>query len=313
MEFQKGETVQWIIKDRHALTLQRKKADDKPARKKKTLELLPEIEALWTECMDAFRQHRTWKRARRLGLSQLACLAPTHHRRADLRGGAPSRRLVGGLPPICTATAGTPASSSRRCCAVRCHMLPENAPLVTALDDTRLPKSGRKIPGVGYGRDPMSPPFHVNLVLGQRFRPALGHGTRRTAAGARRAAFPCDSIISHRSPNPKHPPASRRKELIEKGVPGTTSPLCGRDQIRQLRREMDQRHHAKNRKLVVTGDGSYTNKTVLRNLPDRTTFIGRIRKDAKLHRPPRPDQQPASRKQTPLWRPRPHAGGTAER
>ena len=48
-------------------------------------------------------------------------------------------------------------------------MLPENAPLVTALDDTRLPKSGRKIPGVGYGRDPMSPPFHVNLVLGQRF------------------------------------------------------------------------------------------------------------------------------------------------
>ena len=35
MEFQKGETVQWIIKDRHALTLQRKKADDKPARKKK--------------------------------------------------------------------------------------------------------------------------------------------------------------------------------------------------------------------------------------------------------------------------------------
>ena len=34
MEFQKGETVEWIIKDRYALTLQRKKADDQPARKK---------------------------------------------------------------------------------------------------------------------------------------------------------------------------------------------------------------------------------------------------------------------------------------
>jgi hypothetical protein len=55
---------------------------------------------------------------------------------------------------------------------------------------------------------------------------------------------------------------------------------------------MDHRHRAKNRNLVVTGDGSYTNKTVLRDLPDRTTFIGRIRKDAKLHRLPRPDQQP---------------------
>ena len=49
------------------------------------------------------------------------------------------------------------------------HMLPDNAPLVTALDDTGLRKTGRKIPGVGYRRDPMSPPFHVNLVPAQRF------------------------------------------------------------------------------------------------------------------------------------------------
>jgi hypothetical protein len=55
---------------------------------------------------------------------------------------------------------------------------------------------------------------------------------------------------------------------------------------------MDHRHHAEHRNLVVSGDGSYTNKTVLRALPDRTTFIGRIRKDAKLHRLPRADQQP---------------------
>ena len=48
-------------------------------------------------------------------------------------------------------------------------MLPDNAPLVTALDDTALRKTGRKIPGVGYRRDPMSPPFHVNLVPAQRF------------------------------------------------------------------------------------------------------------------------------------------------
>src|ERR1039458_8519113 len=36
------------------------------------------------------------------------------------------------------------------------------------------------------------------------------------------------------------------------------------------------------RQLLVSGDGSYTNRTVLRQLPERTTFIGRIRKDAKL-------------------------------
>ncbi len=35
MEFEKGETVEWVIKDRYALTLERKKAGAKQARKKK--------------------------------------------------------------------------------------------------------------------------------------------------------------------------------------------------------------------------------------------------------------------------------------
>lgn len=30
-------------------------------------------------------------------------------------------------------------------------------------------------------------------------------------------------------------------------------------------------------------DGGYTNSTVLKNLPERTVLIGRIRKDAKLY------------------------------
>ena len=35
MEFEKGEIVEWVIKDRYALTLQRKEAGAKRARKKK--------------------------------------------------------------------------------------------------------------------------------------------------------------------------------------------------------------------------------------------------------------------------------------
>ena len=35
MEFEKGETVEWVIKDRYALTLERKKAGAKQTRKKK--------------------------------------------------------------------------------------------------------------------------------------------------------------------------------------------------------------------------------------------------------------------------------------
>ena len=35
MEFEKGETVEWVIKDRYALTLERKEASAKRERKKK--------------------------------------------------------------------------------------------------------------------------------------------------------------------------------------------------------------------------------------------------------------------------------------
>jgi hypothetical protein len=35
MEFEKGETVEWIVRDRFALTLQRKEASGKRAHKKK--------------------------------------------------------------------------------------------------------------------------------------------------------------------------------------------------------------------------------------------------------------------------------------
>src|SRR5208337_361528 len=38
-----------------------------------------------------------------------------------------------------------------------------------AVDDTRLRKTGHTIPQVFYQRDPLSPPFHVNLMLGLRF------------------------------------------------------------------------------------------------------------------------------------------------
>ena len=46
--------------------------------------------------------------------------------------------------------------------------LPADAPLVTALDDSLLRKTGRKVSGVRYLRDPMSPPFHINFVRGLR-------------------------------------------------------------------------------------------------------------------------------------------------
>ena len=54
----------------------------------------------------------------------------------------------------------------------------------------------------------------------------------------------------------------------------------GSQRLAQLRKQLDQEDRS--RRLIVSVDGGFTNRTVLRNLPGNTIAIGRIRKDAKL-------------------------------
>ena len=130
--------------------------------------LLPEILKLWDDARDVFRQARVWARARRLGLSQLACL---------------ERHTVTGLLCSCgrqfvdwsadyrlfSKDRWEPNRLFRPVIRGAMAHLPASGPVVVAIDDTLLRKSGRKTPGVAYRRDPLSPPFQVNLVLAQRF------------------------------------------------------------------------------------------------------------------------------------------------
>jgi hypothetical protein len=62
-------------------------------------------------------------------------------------------------------------------------------------------------------------------------------------------------------------------------------PQVGLNAIISLRESMNARPELRQRKLVVSGDGSYTTRLVLQGLPPDTIYIGRIRKDAKLHFP----------------------------
>ena len=47
--------------------------------------------------------------------------------------------------------------------------LPAGEPLVAAIDDTIVRKTGRKIHGSGWKRDPLGPAFQTNLVHAQRY------------------------------------------------------------------------------------------------------------------------------------------------
>lgn len=150
-----------------------------------------------------------------------------------------------------------------------------------AIDDTRLRKTGRKIPTVAYGRDPMSPKFRFNLMLGLRFlQVSLLLPLYRQAKASPRAI----PVRFEEVPPLKKP---RRKASVEEWaafrVAARQQNLSTRsvDIIRGLRVSLDDAG-ARSKKLLVVGDNSFCNRTLFRAVWERTEIIARARRDIKL-------------------------------
>lgn len=160
-------------------------------------------------------------------------------------------------------------------------------PLVVAMDDSLLRKTGRTIPGARYQRDPMSPPFHVNFVRGLRvlqISAALPQGQ-----GAARM-IPIDFEHAVLPAKPSQKASAQELEAYKKLRAEKNINCVGQKRLDALRQQMDQTG-SQERTLVVSVDGRFTNKTFLKKMPPRTVTIGRIRKDAVIHQ--LPEQQPA--------------------
>lgn len=157
-------------------------------------------------------------------------------------------------------------------------------PLVTALDDTRLRKSGRKTHGVKYTRDPLGPAFHINFIKAQRF---LQLSMASPADNGMARMIPIDFV---HAPSPQRPPPHADAQActqFQKAKRDQALPKVASDRLRLLRDAMDKDGQA-NRPLWSVVDGGYTNRTFLRPLPQRTLAVGRIRADAKLYHLPEP-------------------------
>ena len=169
--------------------------------------------------------------------------------------------------------------------AVETHLEPTR-PLVVAMDDSLLRKTGRKIHGVRYQRDPLSPPFNVNFVRGLR---VLQISAAITQGGGAARMVPID--FQHAVLPPKPPKKATADELAayQKLRAQRNINQVGRERLACLRQQMDQAGSA-DRPLIVSIDGRFTNSTVLKKIPERTTLIGRVRQDAVAYHPP--GQQP---------------------
>lgn len=170
--------------------------------------------------------------------------------------------------------------------------LPPDAPLSVAIDDSLLRKTGIRIPGVAWRRDPLGPKFQTNFVRAQRFLqfsaaiPLPGSAYRMVPIGFFHAPTPV-------KPSPKASPEQQAE--YNRAARQARLPLKAVQRIVALRQDLDRDPDGAQRQLQCVVDGGYTNETVLKKLPDRTTLIGRIRKDAKLYFLPEPSSKSRSR------------------
>lgn len=148
-------------------------------------------------------------------------------------------------------------------------------PLVVAMDDSILRKTGTKIPGVAYRKDPLGPKFHINLVRGQR---VLQISAAVPSENCSARMIPIDFIHAPSVKKPHRKATSEELDQFKEMKKQQNLSLQGLGRLTKLRSDMP-----KEKALWVSVDGSYTNRTVLKGLPQDTVLIGRIRSDAKLN------------------------------
>ncbi|HEX3081656.1 MAG TPA: transposase [Candidatus Saccharimonadia bacterium] len=156
------------------------------------------------------------------------------------------------------------------------------APLVVAMDDSLLRKTGRRIYGARFQRDPLSPPFHVNFVRGLRVLQISAAVTQGTQGAAR--MIPIDFQHAALPAKPRKDAGPQLQAAYEQERAKRNINLVGRQRLCHLRQQMDQSGSA-GRALIATIDGRFTNSTVLSQVPERTTLIGRVRKDSAFYFP----------------------------
>jgi hypothetical protein len=247
------------------------------------LNLLSALDTLLQSWREVFPQQRTFRRAYRLALSFLVCL----HDHLTSKAICTTGRQFQDWTADYRVFSRSPWDVVRLFDAVIdgaiAFLHPDPTPLIMALDDTICRKTGRKIPGVSTWRDPLSPKFHTNLIAGLRFVQASLIVPPSEPGPAR--ALPVRFQPAPLPAKPKKKASDEQWAAYKKQRKLAALSKVGVSVIADMRAALNQRPSTAQRPLLVTVDGSYTNREVLTHLPDNTILLGRIRQDAKLCHP----------------------------
>jgi hypothetical protein len=243
------------------------------------MSLLAEFLAIVQDWRSIFPQQRTFQRGVRQALGSLVCLGRRCLTRIIWTNGGQNRSW-----------------SAEYFLYSRCQWEPQRLfqPILqralaycpqrlvgVAIDDTRLHKTGRAIQQAFYQRDPLSPPFHLNLMLGLRFLQAslLVPLHRNAPVGTRALPIRFQEVSRVKRPGKKASEEMQKqyKEAVKQRNLSRSFVAMGK----QLRQELDQAGGS-DKILVLTADGSFCNRTCFGDIPERTVLLARARKDAKL-------------------------------
>lgn len=247
------------------------------------------FERLFEKARPAFRQQRTFERAKRLAFAELLCLG---------------RRTIAGMlaasgQQFCDWSANYRLFEQERIDVERLfsavvegalETLPEGAPIVGAIDDTLIRKKGRHIVGTSWRRDPLGPTFSNNFIWASRFLQVSLAMPERGFGPSPARMIPVD--LRH-CPSPRKPGKRGTEEQWEEWKRASHEARIsaeGARRVAALRDDLD-RKGLRERPLIMTADGTFTCREVFKNLPERVELIGRIRKDARLYKLPTREQE----------------------
>jgi hypothetical protein len=131
------------------------------------MSLLSEFLTITQDWRSVFPQQRTFERAVRQALGSLLCLGRRCLSRIIWTNGGQNRSWSAEYF-LYSRCQWEPQQLFRPILQRALRHCPQRL-VGVAIDDTRLRKTGRSIPQAFYQRDPLSPPFHVNLMLGLRY------------------------------------------------------------------------------------------------------------------------------------------------
>jgi DDE superfamily endonuclease len=162
-------------------------------------------------------------------------------------------------------------------------------PLVVAVDDSTFQKRGKHIPGAGWHRDPLGPPFHTNLIHGLKFVQLSAAVAGQDGKDLIRM-LPVAFGLLPKLPKPPEQLSDEERAAYEKAKEDNSPSAHALRLLEKLQQRLQpsQQQQETPRSIWLVGDGHYTTSTLMQALPPGVVYIGRTRGDTHLCAVPEP-------------------------